>query len=112
MQNGTQSRSSKIWAEQIAAVKSGKYGKLLIARGYASKPRPAASHSTRMSRRKDFDFDLWLGPAPAQPYHRNIVPYNWHWFWDFGNGEIGNQGVHQMDLARWAITRPAPGRNR
>ena len=38
-----------------------------------------------------------------QPYHENIVHYNWHWFWDFGNGEIGNQGVHQMDIARWAM---------
>jgi hypothetical protein len=42
-------------------------------------------------------------PGPEQPYHENLVHYNWHWFWDFGNGEIGNQGVHQMDIARWAI---------
>ena len=52
---------------------------------------------------KDLDFNVWLGPAPVQPYHENLVPYNWHWFWDTGNGEIGNQGVHQMDIARWAI---------
>ena len=52
---------------------------------------------------KELDFDLWLGPAPEQPYHENLVHYNWHWFWDFGNGEIGNQGVHQMDIARWAM---------
>ena len=43
------------------------------------------------------------GPGAKQPYHENIVHYNWHWFWDFGNGEIGNQGVHQMDIARWAM---------
>lgn len=49
------------------------------------------------------NFNLWLGPAPEQPFHRNLVHYNWHWFWDFGNGDIGNQGVHQMDIARWAI---------
>ena len=52
---------------------------------------------------KELNFDLWLGPAPQQPYHQNLVHYNWHWFWDFGNGEIGNQGVHQMDVARWAM---------
>ena len=52
---------------------------------------------------KELDFNLWLGPAPQQPYHENLVHYNWHWFWDFGNGEIGNQGVHQMDIARWAM---------
>jgi hypothetical protein len=52
---------------------------------------------------KDLDYDIWLGPAPQQPFHKNLVHYNWHWFWDFGNGEIGNQGVHEMDKARWAI---------
>jgi len=51
----------------------------------------------------NLDFNLWLGPAPEQPYHKNLVHYNWHWFWDFGNGDIGNQGVHQMDIARWGI---------
>jgi hypothetical protein len=49
------------------------------------------------------NWDLWVGPAPMQPYHENLVHYNWHWFWDFGNGDSGNQGVHQMDIARWAI---------
>ncbi len=52
---------------------------------------------------QEVDFDIWLGPAPKQPYHANLVHYNWHWFWDFGNGDIGNQGVHQMDIARWLI---------
>ena len=51
----------------------------------------------------ELDFNIWLGPAPEQPYHDNLVPYNWHWFWDTGNGDIGNQGVHEMDVARWAI---------
>ena len=65
----------------------------------------------------ELDFNLWLGPAPEQPFHANLVHYNWHWFWDFGNGDIGNQGVHQMDIARWLIpgatlpkTRPQPRR--
>src|SRR5262249_35454987 len=49
------------------------------------------------------DFNLWLGPAAERPFLGNLVHYNWHWFWDFGNGDIGNQGVHQMDIARWAI---------
>src|SRR4029079_2880892 len=51
----------------------------------------------------ELDFNLWTGPAPEQPYHENLVHYRWHWFWDFGNGDIGNQGVHEMDVARWAI---------
>ena len=49
------------------------------------------------------DFNLWTGPAQEHAFNANYVHYNWHWFWDFGNGDIGNQGVHQMDIARWMI---------
>jgi predicted dehydrogenase len=104
VQHGTQSRSDSNWAKQIAAVKSGKYGKLLISYGYASKPRPSIGFKEVQDPPKSLDYNLWVGPAPMQPYHKNLVHYNWHWFWDFGNGEIGNQGVHQMDIARWAVT--------
>ena len=51
----------------------------------------------------ELNYDLWLGPAPQHAFNPNYVHYNWHWFWDFGNGDIGNQGVHQMDIARWMI---------
>ena len=103
VQHGTQSRSDPDWAKQVAAVRSGKYGKLLISYGYASKPRGSIGFKHAKEPPKGLDFDLWLGPAPQQPYHENIVHYNWHWFWDFGNGEIGNQGIHQLDIARWAM---------
>jgi predicted dehydrogenase len=106
VQHGTQSRSSSNWAKQIAAVQSGKYGKLLVSKAYASKNgkgRWSIGFKPIQEPPENLDFNIWLGPAPKQPYHENIVHYNWHWFWDFGNGEIGNQGVHQMDIARWAI---------
>ena len=106
VQHGTGNRSSSNWAKQIAAVQSGKYGKLLVSKAYASKSgrgRWSIGFKPITSPPSHLDFNLWLGPAPKQPYHENIVHYNWHWFWDFGNGEIGNQGVHQMDIARWAI---------
>ncbi len=103
VQHGTQNRSDPNWARQVAAVRSGRFGKLLIAYGYASKPRPSIGFKQPKQPPKELDYDIWLGPAPQQPYHENIVHYNWHWFWDFGNGEIGNQGVHQMDVARWAM---------
>jgi len=103
VQHGTQSRSDRRWAQTVAAVKSGKYGKLLVAKAYASKVRWSIGFKKPTDPPKGFNFDLWLGPAPKQPYHENIVHYNWHWFWDFGNGEIGNQGVHQMDIARWGL---------
>jgi predicted dehydrogenase len=54
------------------------------------------------------DWTLWQGPATRQDYHRNYVHYNWHWFWHYGNGETGNQGVHQMDLAVWGLNKGYP----
>ncbi len=106
VQHGTQSRSDKRWAKQVAAIASGKYGKLLVSKGAASKDgqgRWSLGFKPIEEPPKDLDYDIWLGPAPQQPFHKNLVHYNWHWFWDFGNGEIGNQGVHEMDKARWAI---------
>src|SRR5204863_180214 len=66
------------------------------------------SKSKRVRVTAPCDFDLWLGPAPKRPFHRNLVHYNWHWFWDFGNGDIGNQGVHEIDIARWALGGTLP----
>ena len=106
VQHGTQSRSSRSWAKQVAAIASGKYGKLLVSKAWASKSgqgRWSIGFKPIEDPPENVDFNIWLGPAPKQPYHGNLVHYNWHWFWDFGNGEIGNQGVHQMDIARWAI---------
>ncbi|HPD31277.1 MAG TPA: Gfo/Idh/MocA family oxidoreductase [Phycisphaerae bacterium] len=109
VQHGTQSRSDMKWAKVVAAIASGKLGKLLISRALCYKP--GGGHNTRgdlgfkpyTNPPKELDFDLWLGPARKQPYHENLVHYRWHWFWDFGNGDLGNQGVHQMDIARWGI---------
>jgi predicted dehydrogenase len=103
VQHGTQSRSDGRWARSVAAAQSGTFGKLLVSKGYASKVRWTIGFKKPAEPPKDFNFDLWLGPASKQRYHQNIVHYNWHWFWDFGNGEIGNQGVHQMDIARWVM---------
>ena len=103
VQHGTQNRSNAAWAKQIAAVQSGTYGKLLVSKGYCCKPRWSIGRKPIEKPPEHLDFDLWLGPAPDQPYHRNLVPYSWHWFWDTGCGDMGNQGVHEMDVARWAI---------
>jgi len=103
VQHGTQQRSSGGRARQIAAIQSGKYGKLLVSKGYCCKPRWSIGTKPTGDPPEGLDFNLWLGPAPEQPYHGNLVHYNWHWFWDTGNGDTGNQGVHEMDVARWAI---------
>lgn len=103
VQHGTQSRSSGRWAQIVAAAQSGHYGPLKVARGVCYKKRPSIGFKETKPAPQGLDFNIWLGPAPEQPYHENLVHYNWHWFWDTGNGDIGNQGVHQMDIARWGI---------
>src|SRR5262249_47706333 len=109
VQHGTQSRSGSFAMMRELAL-SGKYGKLLISRGLCYKDG-GAGRTTRgdigfkptAPAPSELDFNIWLGPAQEQPFHENLVHYRWHWFWDFGNGDIGNQGVHEMDKARWAI---------
>lgn len=103
VQHGTQQRSDATRAQQMAAIQSGKYGKLLVSKGYCCKPRWSIGFKPTGSPPAHLDFNLWLGPAAQQPYHANLVHYNWHWFWETGNGDTGNQGVHEMDVARWAI---------
>jgi predicted dehydrogenase len=104
VQHGTQSRSSESFNRVIEVVRSGRLGRLLVARGLCYKPRGSIGTRPNGMPPAEVDFNLWLGPAPQQPFHANLVHYNWHWFWDFGNGDIGNQGVHEMDKARWGIT--------
>ena len=103
VQHGTQQRSSQGRAQQMAAIQAEKYGKVLVSKGYCCKPRWSIGSKPVSKPPSHLDFNLWLGPAPKQDFHGNLVHYNWHWFWDTGNGDTGNQGVHEMDVAHWAI---------
>jgi predicted dehydrogenase len=110
VQHGTQSRASSQWETYRAIAKSGKLGKLLVSRALCYKDGGTGGNTrgnigTKPTKAPpgELDFNIWLGPAKEQPYHENLVHYRWHWFWDFGNGDIGNQGVHEMDKARWVI---------
>ncbi len=103
VQHGTQQRSEEKRAKEIAALQAGKWGKLLVSKAYVCKPRPSIGIRPDETAPASLDFDHWLGPAKQRPFNRNLVHYNWHWFWDFGNGEIGNQGVHQADVAHWSL---------
>ncbi|HAK94138.1 MAG TPA: gfo/Idh/MocA family oxidoreductase [Planctomycetes bacterium] len=103
VQHGTQGRSERKWAKLAEIAKQGLLGKLLVSYGLCYKTRNSIGHKQATTPPPELDFNLWLGPAPDQPHHANLVHYNWHWFWDFGNGDIGNQGVHQFDVARWLI---------
>ena len=103
VQHGTQQRSEKHRAGEIAALQAGQWGKLLVSKAYVCKPRWSIGFKPDEPAPTTLDFDHWVGPARLRPFNRNLVHYNWHWCWDFGNGEIGNQGVHQTDVAHWSL---------
>jgi predicted dehydrogenase len=102
VQHGTQQRSGNAW-KLAADIAAGKFGSLRVVRGRSYRIRGSIGFQQPKNPPKEFDYNLWLGPAPQQPYHQNLVHYNWHWFWDTGNGDIGNNGVHAMDASRWLI---------
>ena len=103
VQTGTQCRSNKGIQEAIAFLRSGKLGTIYMAKGLCYKPRGSIGHKADAPVPEGVDYNLWLGPAPERPFNPNRFHYNWHWFWDYGNGDLGNQGIHQMDLARWGL---------
>jgi len=104
VQVGTQSRSSTALQEAFAWVRSGQLGKIKIARGLCYKRRKSIGKVTGPQPvPASIDYDLWCGPAPKGPLMRERLHYDWHWVWPTGNGDIGNQGIHQMDIARWAL---------
>jgi len=104
VQTGTQSRSSTGIKECLQWIKEGNLGKIILARGLCYKPRPSIGKTTGPQPiPPGVDYDLWCGPAPRKPLRRKNLHYDWHWIWDTGNGDIGNQGIHQMDICRWAL---------
>ena len=105
VQTGTQSRSSRTGiAEAVKWVQAGNLGKILVSRGLCYKKRGSIGKSEGEQPVPDtVDFDLWCGPAPKKPLTRKKLHYDWHWTWDYGNGDLGNQGIHQMDIARWFL---------
>ncbi len=105
-QTGTQIRSSKGMKEAIAFLHAGKLGKIRLARGLCYKLRPSIGKVTGPQQPpKTVNYDLWCGPAPLAPLMRKRLHYDWHWAWDTGNGDLGNQGIHQMDVARWGLNQ-------
>jgi predicted dehydrogenase len=103
VQTGTQSRSSGGLREALAWVQAGHLGKIKVARGLCYKPRPSIGKvNGAQPIPSTIDYDIWCGPAPKEPLHRQKLHYDWHWVWATGNGDLGNQGIHQMDIIRWA----------
>ncbi len=102
-QTGMQSRSSQGMQEAIAYLRAGKLGEVKLARGLCYKPRASIGARGNYTPPPEVDYNLWSGPAPLLPLTRPRFHYDWHWQWPYGNGDMGNQGVHQMDIARWGL---------
>lgn len=104
VQCGTQSRSSPSLQQAVAWVRSGGLGEIQYATGTCYKPRqPIGKLDSALSIPSSIDYDLWCGPAEKQTLFRPHLHYDWHWDWNTGNGDMGNQGIHQMDVARWFL---------
>src|SRR5262245_23903720 len=110
-QHGTQGRSSPAIREAIQKLREGVIGDLYLARGLCFKWRPSIGKAGGPQPvPASVDYDLWCGPAPKNPLLRKNLHYDWHWQWDCGNGDMGNQGVHEMDMARWGLGIGLPSR--
>lgn len=104
VQCGTQSRSSPSLMKAVDWVRSGQFGEVQYAIGTCYKPRKAIGKLDQPLRIPDtIEYDLWCGPAEMRDLYRPQLHYDWHWDTNTGNGDMGNQGIHQMDIARWFL---------
>jgi predicted dehydrogenase len=105
VQVGLNYRSSRAVREAIDFRHQGGIGELYLARALCFKARDSYGMSKDGTPPEGFHYDQWLGPAPYRPYNEKRSHYNWHWYWDTGNGDTGNTGPHQLDIARWGLKK-------
>jgi len=110
VQHGTQSRSSRAMIDAVHHLQGGTFGDIYLARALCFKRRDTIGRKPPEPVPAGVDYDLWTGPAPMKPFTRNRFHYNWHWIWDTGNGDLGNQAIHQVDDARWGLGVSFPNR--
>jgi predicted dehydrogenase len=103
VQTGTQSRSNLLIKKALKFVADDGLGSIHMTKGLCIKPRGNIGHVKDSAIPEGVNWDMFLGPAPYRPFNENRFHYKWHWFWDTGCADMGNQGIHQADVARWAM---------
>jgi predicted dehydrogenase len=105
VQVGFQNRSISNVMQAMNFLHDGGIGDVFMARGTCFKPRDSFGISPDSEPPSNLDYDMWLGPCTYRPYNEKRGHYNWHWHWNTGNGDTGNQGPHQFDIARWGLNK-------
>ena len=108
VQVGAQCRSAPYVQGAIDYIQSGKLGEVHFVKVFNSKPRSTIGKLADKPAPAGVDYEKWLGPAPLRPFNENHFHYAWHWFWIYSGGDLINDGVHQVDIARWVIDRAYP----
>ena len=103
VQTGTQSRSTEHVRRAMELLHSGAIGEVLVAKVWNSQLRSTIGRAKPTEAPPHLDFDLWVGPAPMVPYQSNLLPGIWRWWHAFGTGDMGNDGVHDLDIGRWGL---------
>jgi predicted dehydrogenase len=110
VQHGTQRRSYPRVIEAVEMIRGGELGAVRLARAWYAADRKGIGRGKEVAVPATLNWNLWQGPAPEMAYHDNYAPYTWHWFWHWGTGELGNNGVHMVDVCRWGLGVDYPRR--
>lgn len=103
IQHGTQSRNDPMIADAMQMIREGRIGEVLVAKAWNVQRRKNIGHGTVTDPPAHVDYDTWVGPAQWLPFQANRFHYDWHWWHNFGTGDIGNDGTHEIDMARWGL---------